>query len=158
MEAAEKLFKQECARKFANLEGTIFIWARYEGVDHGVAKHWETDKTSIGDFVLSGGELPAMMIVDAVTRLLPGGLGNEASSQNASFSARDDLGTDAGHQAEMTGHQILDFPHFTRPAEYRGWCVPEVLIGGNHAGVAKWRRSAALEKTKRNRPHLLPME
>jgi len=158
MSAAGKLFNQETARKFAQLERIIFICGRYEGVDERVAEHLATDEISIGDFVLSGGELPAMMIVDAVTRLLPGALGNEASSQNESFSARGDLGTDPSHQAEITRHQILDFPHYTRPAEYRGWCVPEVLIGGNHAGVAKWRRSVALEKTRRNRPDLLPRE
>jgi tRNA (guanine37-N1)-methyltransferase len=155
MSAAGTLFRQETARRFAQLDRIIFICGRYEGVDERVAQHLATDEISIGNFVLSGGELPAMMIVDAVTRLLPGALGNEASSQNESFSAVDDFGATSKRTAEVTGHTLLDFPHYTRPAEYRGWSVPEVLIGGNHAEVAKWRRTAALEKTQRNRPDLL---
>jgi tRNA (guanine37-N1)-methyltransferase len=158
MSAAGKLFNQETARKFAKMERIIFICGRYEGVDERVAEHLATDELSIGDFVLSGGELPAMVIVDAVTRLLPGALGNEASSQNESFSARDDLGSCARHQSPVTSRTLLDFPHYTRPAEYRGWLVPEILIGGNHAEVAKWRRAAAVEKTRCNRPDLLPRE
>jgi tRNA (guanine37-N1)-methyltransferase len=153
MSAAGKLFRQETARRYAQLERIIFICGRYEGVDERVAEHLATDEISIGDFVLSGGELPAMMIVDAVTRLLPGTLGNEASSQNESFSA--DVPGDA-RASRGTNHTLLDFPHYTRPAEYRGWSVPEVLIGGNHAEVAKWRRAAAIEKTRRNRPDLIP--
>jgi tRNA (guanine37-N1)-methyltransferase len=97
-----------------------------------------------------------MLILDAVTRLLPGALGNEASSQNESFaSAIEAQSLDSfGHSPLATRHSLLDFPHYTRPAEYRGWKVPEVLIGGNHAEVAKWRRAAAIEKTRRNRPDL----
>jgi tRNA (guanine37-N1)-methyltransferase len=94
-----------------------------------------------------------MLVIDAVTRLIPGALGNEASSQNESFSA--DASGDAGRDSRGRNHSLLDFPHYTRPAEYRGWNVPEVLIGGNHAEVAKWRRAAALEKTRRNRPDLV---
>jgi tRNA (guanine37-N1)-methyltransferase len=124
---------------------------------------------SIGDFVLSGGELAAAMVLDAVTRLLPGALGNEASSQNESFSrlgselekhrsahgwAESPAPTKATHTND-NGGLLLDFPHYTRPAEFRGWGVPEVLIGGNHAQVTKWRREAAVEKTRRNRPDLL---
>jgi tRNA (guanine37-N1)-methyltransferase len=159
MSAAGKLFNQETARRYAALDRIIFICGRYEGVDERVAEHLATEEISIGDFVLSGGELPAMLILDAVTRLLPGALGNEASAQNESFSessfnsANPPLAT--GHGAPATGHCLLDFPHYTRPAEFRGWKVPEVLIGGNHAEVAKWRRAAALEKTRRNRPDLL---
>jgi tRNA (guanine37-N1)-methyltransferase len=153
MSAAGKLFNQETARKFARMKRIIFVCGRYEGVDERVAEYLATDEISIGDFVLSGGELPAMMIVDAVTRLLPGALGNEASSQNESFSA--DAPGDAGRDSRGRNHSLLDFPHYTRPAEYRGWSVPEVLIGGNHAEVAKWRRAAALEKTRRNRPDLV---
>ena len=165
MSAAGKLFRQETARRYAQLERIIFICGRYEGVDERVAEHLATEEISIGDFVLSGGELPAMMIVDAVTRLLPGALGNEASSQNESFSAaiRSESGmfpnlTNASHQSPVTSPPLLDYPHYTRPAEYRGWPVPEILIGGNHAEVAKWRRAAAIEKTSRNRPDLLPRE
>jgi tRNA (guanine37-N1)-methyltransferase len=160
MSAAGRLFRQETARRYAQLERVILICGRYEGVDERVAEHLATEEISIGDFVLSGGELPATMIVDAVTRLLPGALGNEASSENESFSTAaqaesetlDPRGADPKRQ--VRGHALLDFPHYTRPAEYRGWGVPEVLIGGNHAEVAKWRRAAAVLKTLRNRPDL----
>jgi tRNA (guanine37-N1)-methyltransferase len=99
-----------------------------------------------------------MLILDAVTRLLPGALGNEDSAVNESFGAAGRVeGLPAGTKssADQNGGMLLDFPHYTRPAEFRGWAVPEVLIGGNHAEVAKWRRAAALEKTRRNRPDLL---
>jgi tRNA (guanine37-N1)-methyltransferase len=155
MSAAGKLFNQETARWYAQLERVIFICGRYEGVDERVAEHLTTEEVSIGDFVLSGGELPAMLIIDAVTRLLPGALGNEASSQNESFSAMQGTLAGSSHQSQIASHLLLDFPHYTRPADFRGWKVPEVLIGGNHAEVAKWRREAALAKTTRNRPDLL---
>jgi tRNA (guanine37-N1)-methyltransferase len=166
--AAGKLFRQETARRYAELERVILICGRYEGVDERVAEHLATEEISIGDFVLSGGELAAMLVVDAVTRLLPGALGNEASAQNESFSGA--AGVTAAEssaggtspdtpqrplQAQDKAGPLLDFPHYTRPAEFRGWGVPEVLIGGNHAEVAKWRRAAALDKTRRNRPDLL---
>jgi tRNA (guanine37-N1)-methyltransferase len=149
------------------LKRIIFICGRYEGVDERVAEHLATEEISIGDFVLSGGELPAMLVVDAVTRLLPGALGNEASAQNESFSAGSSLPRGAQYIAPLregdehraadndSNGVLLDYPHYTRPAEFRGWAVPEILIGGNHAEVAKWRRKAALEKTRRNRPDLL---
>jgi len=160
MSAAGKLFNQEMARRYAQLGRIIFICGRYEGVDERVAEYLATEEVSVGDFVLSGGELPALLVIDAVTRLLPGALGNEASSQNESFSER--LPTDASmrthHKSQVTNHVLLDFPHYTRPAEYRGWAVPEVLIGGNHAEVEKWRRAAAIGKTRRNRPDLLGSE
>jgi tRNA (guanine37-N1)-methyltransferase len=158
MSAAGKLFRQATARRFAELDRIILISGRYEGVDERVAEHLSTDEISIGDFVLSGGELPAVMILDAVTRLLPGALGNEASSQNESFNRIDNRGASPSHRSLDASHTLLDFPHYTRPAEYRGWSVPDVLIGGNHAEVAKWRRAAALEKTQRNRPELLGRE
>jgi tRNA (guanine37-N1)-methyltransferase len=171
MSAAGKLFRQETARRYAQFERIIFICGRYEGVDERVAEHLATEEISVGDFVLSGGEMPAMMVVDAVTRLLPGALGNEASSRNESFSEAADLepparlGSSTTHRpaptvsgTRATNHALLDFPHYTRPAEYRGWAVPEILIGGHHAEVAKWRRAAAIEKTRRNRPDLLPGE
>jgi tRNA (guanine37-N1)-methyltransferase len=169
LSASGKRFEQATARQFAGLSRIILICGRYEGVDERVADHLATDEISIGDFVLSGGELPAMLIVDAVTRLLPGSLGNEASSQNESFSAEGDSeGGSAENSSRSedakipTGNSgvwgtqrlMLDFPHYTRPAEYRGWKVPDVLIGGNHADVTAWRRDAALEKTQRNRPDL----
>ena len=176
LSAAGWLFKQEKARQLAKLDRIIFVCGRYEGVDERVAEHLATEEISIGDFVLSGGELPAMLILDAVTRLLPGALGNEDSAQNESFSDagfdrqleefrppnaslasvgsikkfHEDL--DVG-QCSLAG--LLDYPHYTRPAEYRGWPVPEVLIGGNHEEIRKWRRKMALEKTLRNRPELL---
>ena len=166
LSAAGKRFTQETARRYAELERIIFICGRYEGVDERVADHLATEEISIGDFVLSGGELPAMLVVDAVTRLLPGALGNEASAQNESFSAAEGLPTGAQNIARLRGDEqrasdndsnglLLDYPHYTRPAEFRGWTVPEVLIGGNHAEVANWRRKAAREKTRRNRPDLL---
>ena len=158
--AAGKLFRQETARRYAGLERLVLICGRYEGVDERVAEHLATEEISIGDFILSGGELPAVLILDAVTRLLPGALGNEASSQNESFgeAGRGDRPAEAKTGSAClapTGGLLLDFPHYTRPAEFRGWGVPEVLIGGNHAEVAKWRRAAAVEKTRRNRPDLL---
>ena len=161
LSAAGKLFDQETARRFVQLERIVFICGRYEGVDERVAQHLATEEISIGNFVLSGGELPATLIIDSVTRLLPGALGNEASSQNESFSGNFS-GAEifaekqtAGVVKSEHGKTLLDFPHYTRPAEYRGWSVPEVLIGGNHADVAKWRREQAVEKTRRNRPELL---
>ena len=176
LSAAGTLFRQETARRYAALERIVFLCGRYEGVDERVADHLATDEICVGDYVLSGGELPAMIVIDAVTRLLPGALGNEASSQNESFSASAVLKLDSslteaqraapiqvrGPEALANGREfvdanglLLDFPHYTRPADFRGWKVPEVLIGGNHAEVANWRRAAALEKTQRNRPDLL---
>lgn len=165
MSAAGKLFRQEMARRYSELRRIILICGRYEGVDERVAEHLATEEVSIGDFVLSGGELPAVLVMDAVTRLLPGALGNQASSQNESFSARQDTPVNpggrskvTGHESPLTPHMLLDFPHYTRPADYRGWKVPEILISGNHAEVAKWRHRQALEKTRRNRPDLLSRE
>jgi tRNA (guanine37-N1)-methyltransferase len=164
MSAAGNLFQQETARRYAQLDRIIFLCGRYEGVDERVAEHLATDEISLGDYVLSGGELPAMVVIDAVTRLIPGALGNEASSQNESFSELPYAGESRrgeaspapeGASSRMQARPFLDFPHYTRPAEFRGWNVPEVLIGGNHAEVANWRRAAALEKTQRNRPDLL---
>ena len=172
LSAAGKLFKQETARRYAKLERVILICGRYEGVDERVAEHLATDEVSIGDFVLTGGELPACLIVDAVTRLLPGALGNEASSKNESF-ANGDLhrqfeelrpappsltSVPSVKKLDETldvQQGLLDCPHYTRPAEYRGWRVPEVLLGGNHEQIRLWRRKTALEKTLRNRPDLL---
>src|SRR5580693_6215072 len=142
LSASGKMFSEQVARRLSKLERVVLICGRYEGVDERVAEHLATEEISIGDFVLSGGELPAAVIVDAVTRLLPGAVGNEASTQNESFHEY------AGMPSAPTAARgvLLDFPHYTRPAEYRGWKVPEVLIGGNHAEVAKWRRQMALEK------------
>src|SRR5215470_12703735 len=161
MSAAGKLFHQESARRYSQLQRIILFSGRYEGVDERVAEHLATEEISIGDFVLSGGELPALLVMDAVTRLIPGALGNEASSQNESFSEDFSSKVSSRLHADQSAAEngvLLDFPHYTRPAEYRGWKVPEILIGGNHAEVAKWRRAAAVEKTHRNRPDLLARE
>ena len=152
MSAAGRLFTQDTAERYAALERLIVICGRYEGVDERVAEHLATQEVSVGDYVLSGGELPATIVVDAVTRLLPGAVGNEASTQNESFRHYEH----SVRKIEESLGALLDFPHYTRPAEFRGWRVPEVLIGGNHAEVAKWRRQKAIEKTRRNRPDLMP--
>ena len=108
---------------------------------------------------MSGGELAAALILDAVTRLIPGALGNEDSSVNESFSAAEtaagELAAPTSQRSPVTSHLLLDFPHYTRPAEFRGWPVPEILIGGNHEQIRRWRQDKALEKTRRNRPDLL---
>src|ERR1700719_1782047 len=142
LSASGQRFDQAASRRLAKLQRIILICGRYEGVDERVAEHLATEEISIGDFVLSGGELPAMLIVDAVTRLLAGSLGNEASSQNESFSASTDVqettdGDTSGRSHVKTPtlknlgwdtlRGTLDFPHYTRPAEYRGWKVPDVL-------------------------------
>jgi tRNA (guanine37-N1)-methyltransferase len=172
LSAAGKPFRQETARRLAMLNRIVLICGRYEGVDERVAEHLATDEISIGDFVLSGGELPAAMIVEAVTRLIPGALGNEDSTVNESFSTEGTSGAKAPEPSEMgllpvnrrpanllaadTGRGILDYPHYTRPQSFRCWDVPEVLISGNHEDIRRWRRERALEKTQRNRPDLLP--
>lgn len=164
MSAAGKLFRQETARRYAEMDRIVLLCGRYEGVDERVAEYLATEEISVGDYVLSGGELPAMLVIDAVTRLIPGALGNEASSKNESFSEVRHLDArgegeaspvPASNESRIEAWTLLDFPHYTRPADFRGWKVPDVLIGGNHAEVANWRRSAALEKTQRNRPDLL---
>jgi len=165
LSAAGKMFRQETARRFAKLERIVLLCGRYEGVDERVAEHLATDELSIGDYVLTGGELPAALVVDAVTRLIPSALGNEASSLYESFSAP----TASNQQSAVSGQQepssrfeyrvssfgILDYPHYTRPQEFRGWAVPEVLTSGNHEQIRRWRRKMALVKTLRNRPDLL---
>jgi tRNA (guanine37-N1)-methyltransferase len=165
LSAAGKLFRQETARNAVKLERIVLLCGRYEGVDERVANHLATDEISIGDFVLSGGELPAAMILDAVTRLIPGALGNEDSTVNESFTDDSQLSAsrwlDGIHMPAAPPREVrpsrgvLDYPHYTRPASFRGWDVPEVLIGGNHEQVRRWRRAQALEKTRRNRPDLL---
>jgi tRNA (guanine37-N1)-methyltransferase len=157
MSAAGRVFDQQKARRYAEMERLILICGRYEGVDERVAEYLATEEISLGNYVLSGGELPAAIVVDAVTRLLPGAVGNEASTVNESFTEEvasgDWVGMRSG-ESKPARRLLLDYPHYTRPAEYRGWKVPEVLIGGNHAEVEKWRRAKAVEKTRRNRPDL----
>ena len=159
MSAAGRMFTQETARRYAALERLIVICGRYEGVDERVAEYLATEEVCVGNYVLSGGELPAAIVLDAVTRLLPGAVGNEASTQNESFSGGiNEQWPLAGGENLLSHHPnlvgLLDYPHYTRPAEYRGWKVPEVLVSGDHAEVEKWRRQQALEKTERNRPDL----
>lgn len=144
LSAQGRKFEQSVARDYLATGEILLICGRYEGVDERVAAHLADDEVSIGDYVLSGGELAAAVVVDAVARLVPGVLGNEASSRQESFSADD---AESG--------KLLDCPQYTRPAEFRGWKVPEVLLGGNHAEIRRWRQAAALEKTRRMRPDLL---
>src|ERR1700733_14309019 len=170
LSAAGKLFRQATARRLAKLDRVVLICGRYEGVDERVAQHLATDEISIGDYVLSGGELAAALILDAATRLIPGALGNEDSIVNESFSEPAvaaagvtravperlaDNSAPSSHESRVTNHGILDYPHYTRPPSFRGWDVPEILLGGNHEEIRKWRGRCALEKTWRNRPELL---
>ena len=134
-----KVFDQRVAEELAAASQVVVICGRYEGVDERVAETLATDELSVGDYVLSGGEPAAAVVIDAVVRLIPGALGSETSAVNESFA----------------GAGLLDFPHYTRPPEFRGRRVPEVLLGGHHAEIARWRRRAALRKTARNRPDLL---
>ena len=133
-----KPFTQALAAEFAGCKQLVLICGRYEGVDERVADALVTDEISIGDYVLSGGEPAALVVVDATVRLLPGALGSETSATNESFS-----------------DGVLDCPQYTRPPEFEGIRAPEVLLTGHHAEIARWRRDAAIEKTKRNRPDLL---
>jgi len=133
-----RLFCQHIAQELSRYSHLILICGRYEGVDERVSEHLVTDEISIGDYVLGGGELAAMVVVDAVVRLLPGVLGSEASPLDNSHT---------------TG--LLEYPQYTRPDVYRGWAVPEVLISGDHAQIAKWRRQQAILRTLKRRPELL---
>lgn len=143
LSAQGRLFHQGVARQLAALDELILLCGRYEGVDERVAEYLAGDEISVGDYVLSGGELAAAVVIDAVSRLLPGVLGNEDSKLFESFSESED------------GLGILDCPQYTRPADFRGWKVPEVLLSGNHAEIRRWRQRAAREKTARLRPELL---
>ena len=151
-------FTQAVARELAGLERVVLLCGRYEGVDERVNELVCDRELSIGDYVLSGGELGAAVIVDATMRLIPGVLGNEDSSAYESFGHADaEFAEDADGTPRSThgAGGLLDYPHYTRPAEFRGLAVPEVLAGGDHAAIRKWRRERALEKTWRNRPDLL---
>lgn len=142
LSAQGPLFDQCAAQRLSAYDEVLLICGRYEGVDERVSEYLADEELSIGDYVLSGGELAAAVVVDSVSRLAPGVLGNEESTRRESFAPSGDrLGP-------------LDYPHYTRPAEFRGWSVPEVLLGGNHAAIEQWRRRAALEKTRRQRPDL----
>src|SRR5688572_29572447 len=133
-----RVLNQALAQDLAGSSQLVLICGRYEGVDERVAEALVTDEVSIGDYVLSGGEPAALVVVDAVVRLLPGALGSDTSAVFESFS-----------------EGLLDYPQYTRPPEFKGMKVPEVLLSGNHAEIERWRREAALAKTRRNRPDLL---
>ncbi|HKQ07007.1 MAG TPA: tRNA (guanosine(37)-N1)-methyltransferase TrmD [Blastocatellia bacterium] len=133
-----RLLTQPAVEELAGRKQVVLICGRYEGIDERVVEQLADDEISIGDYVLSGGEIPAMVVVDAVTRLIPGALGCNESAERESFA-----------------DGLLDYPHYTRPAEYRGLKVPDVLISGHHGEIEKWRRRKAMEKTLRRRPDLL---
>jgi tRNA (guanine37-N1)-methyltransferase len=155
LSAQGKRFDQGLASELAELDRLVLICGRYEGVDERVGTHLADREISIGDYVLSGGELGAAVIADAVTRLVPGAVGNEASTRQESFFAGPDLGGTDGPSSTCASGGLLDYPHYTRPADFRGMKVPEVLVNGNHEDIKRWRRRSALEKTLRNRPDLL---
>jgi tRNA (guanine37-N1)-methyltransferase len=143
LSAQGRLFNQGMANRMCEEASEILlICGRYEGVDERVAEHLSDDEVSIGNYVLSGGELAAAVVIDTVGRLLPGVLGNESSAAFDSFQ-------ESGH-----GEGLLDCPHWTRPADFRGWKAPEVLLNGNHEEIRKFRKAAALDKTARLRPDL----
>jgi tRNA (guanine37-N1)-methyltransferase len=138
LSASGKLFRQDDARRLAALDRLVLICGRYEGVDERIREHLVTDEISIGDYVLTGGELPAMILIDAISRLIPGVLGDPDGAMDDSHAAG-----------------LLEYPHYTRPPEYRGWSVPEILLSGDHAKIEKWRREQSLRRTLERRPDLL---
>jgi len=155
LSAQGKRFDQSVANELAGLERIVLICGRYEGVDERVGQYLADRELSIGDYVLSGGELGAAVIVDCITRLIPGAVGNQASTQQESFTTFSPAHTGDGPSSTCTSGGLLDYPHYTRPADFRGMGVPEVLASGNHDEIRRWRRRTALEKTLRNRPDLL---
>lgn len=133
-----RVFTQQVAFELSQHAHIALLCGRYEGIDERVRQHLVTDEISIGDFVLTGGELPALILIDALTRLIPGALGDPDGAMDDSHASG-----------------LLEYPHYTRPPEFRGWGVPEVLLSGNHAEIARWRRAQALERTWRRRPDML---
>jgi len=154
LSAQGRRFDQSLAAELSALDRIVLICGRYEGVDERISEHLADREVSIGDYVLSGGELGAAVIVDTVTRLIPGAVGNSASTQQESFTEHAELSGDAPSSTCVSGG-LLDYPHYTRPADFRGMTVPEVLVNGNHDQIRSWRRKTALAKTLRNRPDLL---
>jgi tRNA (guanine37-N1)-methyltransferase len=138
MSPAGHRFDQQMARQLSHESHLIIICGHYEGIDHRVIEHLVELEISIGDYVLTNGAIAAVVLVDAIVRLLPGALGDEQSALDDSFN-----------------HGLLEAPQYTRPAEFRGWKVPQVLLSGNHAEIAKWRKEQALKRTRENRPDLL---
>jgi tRNA (guanine37-N1)-methyltransferase len=155
LSAQGRRLDQALAQELAALERLVLICGRYEGVDERVSEHLADREISIGDYVLSGGELGAAVIVDTVVRLVPGAVGNEASTRQESFTASVAPATGDAPSSTCDSGGLLDYPHYTRPAEFRGMTVPEVLVNGNHDQIRLWRRRTALEKTLRNRPDLI---
>jgi tRNA (guanine37-N1)-methyltransferase len=155
LSAQGQRFTQKVAAELALLDRIVLVCGRYEGVDERVTDFLADREISIGDYVLSGGEIAAAVIVEAVMRLLPGAVGNEASTQQESFTIDVKAKSAGGADSTCGSNGLLDYPHYTRPAEFRGMAVPEALMSGNHEEIRKWRRQRALEKTFRNRPDLL---
>ena len=154
LSAQGRRLDQSLAAELSGLERIVLVCGRYEGVDERISEHLADREISIGDYVLSGGELGAAVIVDTVTRLIPGAVGNQNSTRQESFTDHAELAGDGPSSTCVSGG-LLDYPHYTRPAEYRGMTVPEVLVNGNHDQIRSWRRKTALAKTLRNRPDLL---
>jgi tRNA (guanine37-N1)-methyltransferase len=155
LSAQGQRFTQKVAAELAALDRMVLICGRYEGVDERVADFLADCELSIGDYVLSGGEMAAAVIIEAVTRLLPGAVGNAASTRQESFTGDDAVTNCGAADSTCSSGGLLDYPHYTRPAEFRGMAVPEALMSGNHEEIRRWRRERALEKTLRNRPDLL---
>lgn len=156
LSAQGRRFTQALAHRMAGLKRLVLICGRYEGVDERIAHLVCDEELSIGDYVLSGGELGAAVIIDAVVRLLPGVLGNADSSHNESFGSTEDVPrVDSQPSATSAAGGILDYPHYTRPAMFDGAPVPDVLLAGDHLAIKRWRRQQALQKTLKNRPDLL---
>jgi len=155
LSAQGQRFTQKVAAELAALDRMVLICGRYEGVDERVADFLADRELSIGDYVLSGGEMAAAVIIEAVTRLLPGAVGNAASTRQESFTENNMVNNSGGADSTCGSGGLLDYPHYTRPAEFRGMAVPEALMSGNHEEIRRWRRERALEKTLRNRPDLL---
>ncbi len=158
LSAQGRRLDQALAAELSVLDRIVLICGRYEGVDERISEHLADREVSIGDYVLSGGELGAAVIIDTVTRLIPGAVGNQNSTRQESFtesfSGQIELAGDGPSSTCVSGG-LLDYPHYTRPAEYCGMAVPEVLVNGNHEEIRSWRRKTALAKTLRNRPDLL---
>jgi len=158
MSAQGRRFTQAVARELAQLERVVLVCGRYEGVDERINELYCDMEISIGDYVLSGGELAAAVVIDAVMRLIPGVLGNEASGEFESFGVADgeiESDVDGVPRSQHGAGGLLDYPHYTRPAEFAGLKVPEVLLNGDHLEIRKWRREQQLRKTLKNRPDLL---
>jgi tRNA (guanine37-N1)-methyltransferase len=158
LSAQGRRLDQTLAAELSALDRIVLICGRYEGVDERISEHLADREVSIGDYVLSGGELGAAVIVDTVTRLIPGAVGNQNSTRQESFTeSLDGLAESTSDRPSSTcvSGGLLDYPHYTRPADFRGMTVPEVLMNGNHDQIRSWRRKTALAKTLRNRPDLL---